>query len=461
MEKLMECVNFIDKIDKKNCEVLSSFNSIFHKYNEYAAIQKNNCSSVIFCDLMEKYISKKEYIIDNYIEQWNSTFNIFKIISPMYRYEKLHSRIISSIFNPATPEISKPEIYNTNYLDIFIRLLMQKEKKIKYHDFGDKYEVELEVPIQIDDKGSIDILIHDKTHAIIIENKANNAGDTDNQLAKYYHHVTDVMKKDIVALVYLPLNPDKKPLLENYYNGYEEYVPSIINVLVIIPIISNDGKEDFVHGFIDKCCRLARNLNNQIALTFFEQYNKLLKYLGGNFMAYGNEKELFAEFFKTKKSISIVNDIVEIINNKSLYIKALFCDSFLDKLKKIGFESYAENSQMRIKITDDIYLAFYHWEDEDLLFGFCSDKEIPAKTITILENILNDKDYIEHFSDIKTKEYPTWVAKPINILDLGDVPISEIIDFFTTLLLEKYIKIKDVAQKQFNKKSKNAASNGL
>ena len=442
MEKLTECADFINKIDKKNREVSDFFHLTFDKYNEYTTIQKNNYSSEIFCDLTERYITRKKYIIDNYIEQWDNTFNIFKIISPVYRYEKLHSEIIASIFNPETPDIKTPK-----YLDMFIKLLIQKEEKIIYHDFGDNYTVEKEAPIQIGDKGSIDILIYDKTHAIIIENKIYNARDTDNQLAKYYKHVAETKGLTVVAIVYLPLDPDKRPVLGNYYGGYEKDVPLIKKVLVTIPVISKDGKDDFVHGFIDKCCALTKNLDNQIALTFFEQYNKLLKYLGGNFMASGNDKELFAEFFKTEKSIAIVKDIVDIVKQKAFYIRVLFCDKFLDELRKMGFESHDNGDSMRLKITDDIYLAFAHWKDTELMFGFYSDKEFSPKTKKILENILNDKDYIDHFSGI-IDWGPLWVIKAIKILDLGDVPISETIDFFTKFLLERYKKIKDVAVEQ-------------
>jgi hypothetical protein len=422
MGELKAYQNFLDKTVQETTEMMGSFNNFLNE------------------TFIENYLRKKIYINENYIQQWDELFNLFKIISPQfYQRERLHSEIIGAIFDTKTPEIA-----NKIYLKKFIELLMRKEKNIKLHDFMDNYTVKLEEPIHIDDKGSIDILIYDDTDAIIIENKIHNARDTKNQLAKYYKHVTEIMEKNVIAIVYLPLDPNKNPSLSSYHSGYEKYSPTINKILVSIPVISINGINDFVHGFLDCCYKIAKNLENYTAMVFLKQYIQLLKYLGGKSMALGNEKELFAEFFKTKKSISIINDIVEIVENKSLYLKLLFCDSFIKELQSKNFESFEGNSEMRLKLSEDLFLVFYHWEDEKLGFGFRSEKRIPDKKRTALKNLLKDEKYSDHFSDLLDWG-DDWVCKEIKILDFGDVPINETIKFFTKLLLDSYASLKKEA----------------
>jgi uncharacterized protein YrzB (UPF0473 family) len=438
MRKLQECQVFLDKVMLKKTDLSDTFNRSIKEYQSKFILIQKDFSDFIGEIFIKKYLDQKEYINKKYIWQWDESFNLFKIISPkFYNYERLHSEIIGAIFN-----INTPEIANKKYLEYFIKLLMKKEEKIKNHDFGENYIVKLEESIKIDDRGSIDILIYDDTDAIIIENKIHNARDTENQLAKYYKHVTEIMNKNIIAIVYLPLDPNKNPLLSKYYDGYEIYSQKIKDVLVNLPVISINGQNDFVHGFLVGCCKLAEIMENSTAKVFFEQYMQLLKYLGGNFMALGNEKELFVELFKTKKSISITNDIVNIVENKSFYLKLLFCDSFIESLKEMHFESFEGNSEMRLKIDEELFLVFYHREDEQLAFGFRSEKKIPNEKRKILENLLKENEYTDHFSDILDWG-EKWVCKEIKINDFGDVPINETIQFFTKYLLERYASLKE------------------
>jgi hypothetical protein len=440
---------------------LTKYKLLINTINNTAKKINNNYINFISANYFNNYILKKNKNYRDYIEQWDNDFNLFKVISPKYYYEKLHSDIIYTIFNLETPDIK-----NEEYLKLFIKLLNRNIKiKIK-HDFGERYRVEKEKQIE-DDKGSIDILISDEEYAIIIENKINNAPDTNNQLAKYYKYVKEKMNLTVVAVVYLPLDPDKKPMLEYYYDGYENYEPEIRNVLTIIPVISKDGKDDFVHGFISFCCSLSKDINNQIALMFFEQYKKLLKYLGGNFMATKNDKELFLELYKTKESISIVKDIMEIMKNRSFFTYLTFCDKFIPELEKteMKFESYDNGHHMRAKIAesiDDIYLGFHNYyekdkplKDEQLFFGFSSEKKIKGKKLAKLKSILNEKEFNDYFGEVEDLDWNNnpnlyMVFKRIRLHKNEDEnePISKKIDFFTKLLIRKYSELKDISKKK-------------
>jgi hypothetical protein len=74
-----------------------------------------------------------------------------------------------------------------------------------------------------------------------------------NQLARYYEYVkgmNDGKGKEVVAVVYLPLDPGKHPPLNEYQGIYKTMVEDIKQRLVTLPAISSDGKNDLVHGFI-------------------------------------------------------------------------------------------------------------------------------------------------------------------------------------------------------------------
>ena len=136
-------------------------------------------------------------------------------------------------------------------------------------------------------------------------------------------------------------------------------------------------------------------------------------------------------------------------NLRECIVNELFYESFMNDLRKIGFEPFEMHSLMRFHISDGIYLVFYNWDNRNLFFGFWSDNEIPEKERDILEMILNCR-LIEHFSDSMPNWGPTWLVKSIKILDLGDVPIYETIDFFTKFLIEKYTMIKEDAMGLLN-----------
>jgi hypothetical protein len=393
-----------------------------------------------------RHLEENKQIKHDYIDQWDNDFNIFKIITPtFYEYEKLHSNLIRALFDPETPEIA-----NYHYLAIFVDLLKKKNPKILHHDFGNNYCVKLEESIKIEDKGSIDILIHDETYAIIIENKSHNAPDTNNQLAKYYKHIEGAGLK-VLSVVYIPLDPNKAPSFD-YDDEYKDYIPKIQNVLVILPVInSKSTDDDFVHGFLNKC--LERTKGNQTATMFLEQFIRLFKYLGGNNMFLNSNKKLFEKIFETKESILIAQDIVKLYNDRQRYITILFFDSFIPKLKERKFESFKnidDNTAFMFPILKDIYFVFHCNEYNYNLFSFgflTPERDFSDEERKVLTDLLNDKEYSKHSYDIQQGKFENcWVVKGVDLLDFGTV--QETINYFEKLLLDRYESIVEKAKEK-------------
>ena len=396
-----------------------------------------------FTDLLKE----KKDLKEKYITQWGTTFNIFKIISPSFYYEKLHSQLIKALLDPKTPCIA-----NKQYMYIFVNLL--KKKIDPDCHFMNNYKVKIEEPLSgMDEKGSIDILIHDNEKAIIIENKSNNAVDTNNQLAKYYKYVDEIMGLNVLAIVYLVLDPMKYPSFENYSDEYKEVlIPKIIKVLNIVPIIDPKGSVDFVHGFLEQCLSFAEKDNNQTAVMFIKQFLRLFKFLGGDYMSSEIDKKLFEKIFESKDSISIANTITEMVNNKGKYIKEIVCDALIPELQKIEFE-YFSSDTLGLNIAEDINAVFCYESGYPLAFGFCScnNNPIPEEAKPILKNLLEEDEFKKDFPDFLTgTDWDGWLVKAINFENFSNAPIQETKDYFSKCLPERYKSLIKKTKERLN-----------
>jgi hypothetical protein len=420
---------------------------LWRQYTSTVELVKTKYAGFLQRPVFIDYQKEKKSITDKYKNQWDTQFNIFKIISPSYYYEKLHSILIKTLLDPATPEIA-----NRRYLDLLVDVL-QKKQDSDYR-FGDNYKVVNEEPLfGIDEQGSIDILIHDDEYAIIIENKSNNADDTRNQLAKYYKYVSEVKGLKIFAVVYLVLDPEKRPLFEYYSDEYKDFILEIIKVLNIIPIIDKKGAYDFVHGYLKSCLSFAQEIKNQAASAFIDQLLGLFKYLGGEYMPDGINKALFEKLFESAESISMVKDIVDIYYNSKNYIRLLVSDSVLPALKELGFGEISPGF-FGINVAPNINIVWYHDKNAVFGFGFRSNdaSAIPEETETILKDLLEENE----FKDFLLNFFP-WgkelVLKEINSKKFIDVPTQEIKELSKNLakdLADRYTSLIKKARERLN-----------
>jgi hypothetical protein len=402
-----------------------------------------------FCEKIKEPCRKIDEIRKCYIEPWGKElkFNIFKTISPEhYDREKLHSEILGAILDP------KLEIYNKKYLEIFVGLLKTINTNVEKHDFGSDYTVKIEKSANTEGAGGfIDILIYDGTHAIIIENKINNAPDMDDQLGRYYKHARDKLKfkPENIAVVYLPLDPDKEPWDSFKKEEYRDLITEIKSRYVKLPVIAKDGKNDFVHGFLIPCFKITENCT---AKVFLEQYIELAKHIGGKNMFSNYQDDILKEIYKDEKSISIVENIIEIWNNgkkRAIFLHDFLIETVLEKLiKEHAFTKYEGCEHEWGKPVKDHPFDLYFGsnpEYNNYSFGFHSPEgKLEDKTIKALTEILDDvapEPYFTKASDNNESAY--WLTK-LFLIEQYKAPLDKIAEYFLGRYAELESRIKSL-----------------
>lgn len=193
--------------------------------------------------------------------------NIFTIISDQYRRENFHSDIIALLLNPS-------EIHGEGgiFLEHFLDYLGDWEigKTINKANYA-RAVVERE-------SSRIDISIKDpiSMHAVIIENKMNNAPDMEKQIPRY-HLELQKQGYTVDAVVYIVLQGNKQPNTHDWNNVERNLIlPKIIPVAAY-----EELPKDLYSGWLKNCEALAKNED-----TFYliKQYNQLIRTIGGRNM---------------------------------------------------------------------------------------------------------------------------------------------------------------------------------
>jgi hypothetical protein len=332
------------------------------------------------------------------------TFNIFEPLEN-YQREAFNEIILTQILDPKTKEIG-----NIEFLNIFCKLVSEK---IKYR-FGNSVIVE-------NQKGGIDILIHDEHNAIIIESKINNATDQKNQLARYLRYVKNELKKTVLAIVYIrPIyNEYKLPPLETYDLEYESETVEIRDILVPISVIASKCENDLCRGFLDKC---SGKTMNEKARVYIQQYSELLKLKGGSKMLTNIEKEMLTKLYSNDENVKKMQAIIEIWENRWEILAAIIKESLHQK----GFSPGDGDEQCTAKsINEKISVVFTDYDNTDWRFGFWYKEGTSKKVQDALSNLL--KTYNNKLLDTEVENSDNWfIGRKFNFEI--DKPINEVID---------------------------------
>lgn len=332
---------------------------------------------------LDKWQNYKRRYIDK-----TDQFNFFESISDKWYRENFHSDILYTILNPNTEEIGRKY-----FVEEFVKFLGIEDR----FDCNSDFEVLKEKstgPISWTDnsgkkrekEGSIDLLIKNKTQAIIIENKINYAPDMENQLVRYMKYVDETLEIKTYTVVYLTLiNDTKKPPLDNYDNDFEKYTEKLKdkNSGILKEVYSVDDKKSIEKDFLSNCCKRIeeeRLSNNQvksscnIASVYINQYKTLLEHLGGKANMLVPEKELIRKIYANKDSIENAESFIEIWEKKDEIIQKLFNEKFSETHKDWTLNEYGVFSK---KIGS--YRIYVCWEiDKHAVFpnlGFWFEKE--------------------------------------------------------------------------------------
>lgn len=208
-------------------------------------------------------------------------FNLFNLISDLYYRENLHSDIIKAIL-----DVNGKHGAGNKYLLILVGLI-NKSQKVKVDPTLYKTEVEV-----VREKGRRDVtILGSGNHAIIIENKLNDAYDTWNQIPKYVEQL-EKQKITVDAILYLTLNHTKEPD-EATWKVKEEQREQIKSKLVSIRAYDGTAN-DLCSGWLEECIKTTNDVD---ALSILRQYLKIIKYLTRNHM----DQQFLQEFEKYLK----------------------------------------------------------------------------------------------------------------------------------------------------------------
>jgi hypothetical protein len=334
-----------------------------------------------------------------------NTDNMFSAVFK-FKQENFHSELLRGFLDPNTPQTG-----DKRFLAVFMELLSKINPAVISHRFSDAVKVERETE-------RIDILIHDETHAVIIENKINNAPDMPNQLARYYQSVEGMGKK-VAAVVYIPKFEGCEPPLDDYDEAYQKFVPKIKDKLVVLPSVNrHTNKNDIANGFIAECVNLADK--NSPRQHLVSQYAKLLKTMEGESkMTEAIDREFITEFYKDKKSIETIENIADVWDRRNELLSSVLRAPLWEKLKtKLGFyeeEGEEWNYSLFCDISDNLYVVFYaDPNDNELHLGFWYESaKIKSKAKKdLMTEALNTALPEAYFGDYDWgEEFPEWLTK--------------------------------------------------
>jgi hypothetical protein len=405
----------ISKLNNHIKNISLFYNQIIIKYKNYLS-------------LFEDESKELKNIKETYGKLEEDTFNCFEVVEN-YRREDFNDIIISQILNPNTKEIG-----NKKYIHIFIELLCKINENLNLKEiFINNLKVERQIGNM--EYGFIDILISDKNNVIIVESKINGAADQDNQLARYYLYVKNILKKDVLAIVYIrPVCDEYKiPSFENYSEEYKNEIENIEKILVPVSIVSSKNKMDFCHGFLDICCN--QNVIDKASI-YIKQYSDLLKNIGGNKMATNISKEMFKKLYGDSTSVEITNDIGKIWDDRWFILSSIIQDKLVKDMK---FEPDGDRYCYK-KINDNLSLAFIYDPDykkigDAYIIGF-NYNSINKTTKESLKEYLNNLDSaLIKFSE-ESNDIEDWLIAKEIIISL-DKTINEILNDISQI----YIKI--------------------
>ncbi len=243
--------------------------------------------------IVTEYNNRKDSIDD---------FNVFRLVSDIYYRENFHSDIICHLLNPHGNHDE-----GNKFLRLFLELIkaINPEINIPFEDYEDAMVTR--------EEGRIDILIKTSQtkHAILIENKINNAGDMPRQLPRYKEYLVG-KDYDVDAIVYLPLDDNKKPSMDDWS---DEDKANVKPFLVILPAYDKNIKNNLVDGWLYKMASKSLNVVSTI-----KQYAELVKTLNNNIMDMLQLEKFYDLVLQSEETLKTAKSVREMLNNLPCYM---------------------------------------------------------------------------------------------------------------------------------------------
>lgn len=191
-------------------------------------------------------------------------FNVFSALNMCSDEVRLHSRLLATLLNPKANHGLENE-----FLKSFLIALGLPEDYITYCK-----EQIVERPIgEVTETtgGRIDIILEDREHAVIIENKIY-AGDQPNQLLRYHNYGVKTFGKNNFKLVYLTLygsDPSASSLGGAHFNFIKlSYAQDILKLLE--KLVKTQPQKP-VHSTVEDYITIIKQLTHQDMDTKYQQ----------------------------------------------------------------------------------------------------------------------------------------------------------------------------------------------
>ena len=424
--------------------LISSYKNLTQEEDFNANKMRKNYEEIcsLFCSFSDLWETKKKLRVDLGIS-FDNNFNIFTSIAEYYWYENLHSDILKNILDPFTPVIGNPE-----FLKCFLELIKIDPKTFNYQSASVEREAE-----------KIDLLIYDEKSAIIIENKINFACDQPNQLPRYYEKITNpngIYKKKVIKIVYITLSNKKNPTFD-YSEEYRCYGQNIKNCLLHVAAVNkptNQFAANFMlsnkNGFLSKLIEIEneseKNENEKnTSIVYLQQYKQLLNYLGEQEIMNEINEQIAELMFKTEDSSNMTKEIIDIYNNKYLYLGNICLKKILNEKPK-KYIKIDDNDQFIGKKINDTEYAYFAVENEGnnkiYSYGFYNPKKDWLKkdqnTFSLImntDNVASNSEYVYKYLSFRELEE-----------EIRGITIEKLTDFIKGLL-ESLIKSYNSKQK--------------
>jgi hypothetical protein len=376
--------------------------------------------------LSDQSVERKR-VYEEYAIERDLGFNFFTSISDFHRRETFHSDVLALIFNPNTDVIGHAA---KECLHRFFRAIEEcSEGLLQINvEIGSRTRVEKEIGNAA--LGRIDLLIHDGTRAVIVENKINDAVDQPDQLARYlrYCQIRPEGALAVDAIVYLPRVWKTPPHL--YSNAYRDLVDEVKRLTVVLPAVGKRATErsspqiDLSHDVLGKCVSNLENRTMTTASVYVEQYADLVKQIGGNAVAEEIDKSILRELFSTEESIRTTRDISEVWDQRNTLIPKIVFDMLT---RKEGMKSYPDNPDVLVYEdlpgADGRGYAIAFERDGSIGFHFSSENALSDPQIDELKEAMESIEFGPGFGPIQNNVW--WVWRGID-----GVAITEPIDAF-------------------------------
>ena len=167
----------------------------------------------LFSQLLPLYHAEQERLKKE--KEEGKCFNVFSALDICSDEVRLHSRLLATLLNPKASHGLGNE-----FLKLFLIALGLPEDYITYC----KEQIVERTIGEVTETtgGRIDIILEDRGHAVIIENKIY-AGDQPNQLLRYHNYGVKQFGENNFKLVYLTLN-GSEPSSDSLGGGHFEFI---------------------------------------------------------------------------------------------------------------------------------------------------------------------------------------------------------------------------------------------